>query len=165
MTSDIPFVKKHKTQSTTVAERVSAANEGENPYVICRLKSGWVIAFDDQPVHGYCLLMSDPIVPTLNALNEEERARYLLDMARIGDAILHVTGAARINYETWCNKDQSLHTHIVPRFSDEAPDKRYLPVCKAYDGATSRKFDPESSEDRKFLAAMRTFLKRFSVDV
>ena len=154
--------KKHNTQSTSIPERVSAAQMGENPYVVCRLKSGWVIAFDDQPVNGYCLLMSDPVVPSLNALNEEERARYLLDMARVGDAILHITGAARINYETWCNKDQSLHTHIVPRFTDEAPEKRYLPVCKGYDVAAARKFDPEAREDREFLEKMRTFLARFT---
>ena len=89
-----------KTQGSTIAERVAAARAGENPYAICRLKSGWVIAFDDQPVEGYCLLISDPIVPTINALNEEERARFLLDATRVGDAVLHITGAAPTTHGT-----------------------------------------------------------------
>ena len=140
----------------TIRERVEAARLGQNPNVIARLESGWVIGFDDQLTNGYCLLMSDTLVKTLNDLDEARRITYLRDMARVGDAILAATGAARINYETWCNKDQALHTHIVPRYLDEPEDKKYLPVCKAYDASSSRKFDVNL--DAEFIRKMRARL-------
>jgi diadenosine tetraphosphate (Ap4A) HIT family hydrolase len=146
--------------SLTIAQRIELARQGSNPNVISRLEAGWVIGFDDQLTHGYCLLMSDPIVKTLNELDESRRLIYLRDMARVGDAILSATGAARINYETWCNKDQSLHTHIVPRYLDEPEDKRYLPVCKAYEAANARKFSPQL--DELFVRKMQAYLNQFA---
>jgi diadenosine tetraphosphate (Ap4A) HIT family hydrolase len=49
-------------------------------------------------------------------------------MAMIGDALLKALDAYRINYETWGNLDQTLHTHITPRYLSEPEDKRILPV-------------------------------------
>jgi hypothetical protein len=48
---------------------------------------------------GYCLLLADPVVASLNDLADARRAEFLRDMARLGDAILRVTSADRINYE------------------------------------------------------------------
>jgi hypothetical protein len=48
---------------------------------------------------GYCLLLPDPVVPSLNDLDAEARAAYLLDMGRLGDAVLQATDALRMNYE------------------------------------------------------------------
>jgi diadenosine tetraphosphate (Ap4A) HIT family hydrolase len=127
--------------STLIHERVAMANAGDNPYVIARLKSGWVVIGDVQPLDGYCLLLADPVVPDLNALSEEGRTQYCLDMARIGDALLKVTKAYRINYETWGNGEQALHTHITPRYMSEPEDRRTWPVCMKYNKAASRPFD------------------------
>lgn len=41
------------------------------------------------------------------------------DMALVGDAIMEVTGAYRINYAVMGNSDPYLHAHIVPRYMDE----------------------------------------------
>ena len=43
-------------------------------------------------------------------------------MTLIGDALLEVTGANRINYGIMGNPDPFLHTHIVPRNLTE-PEK------------------------------------------
>ena len=43
-------------------------------------------------------------------------------MALIGDALLEVTGAFRINYGILGNSDPFLHAHIVPRYMTE-PEK------------------------------------------
>lgn len=82
---------------------------------------------DSQLLHGYCLLLSDPVVPDLNALTGAERAQFLADMATIGDAVLEVTGAVRCNYEILGNQDPALHAHIFPRFSTETEEFRTLP--------------------------------------
>ncbi len=39
---------------------------------------------DVQFLPGYCLLLPDPVAPSLNDLDVEARATCLLDMARIG---------------------------------------------------------------------------------
>jgi len=125
-----------------IEKRVAAARRGENPFVITRMPSGWLVIGDVQPLPGYCLLLADPVAESPNTLTDFLRARYALDMYRAGDALLAVTGAHRINYMTLCNAEPSLHTHIIPRFRDEPEDKRLSPPFQAYDWATSRPYDP-----------------------
>lgn len=79
--------------STIIHERVQLAQQGKNPYVIAKLKSGCLVIGDVQPLPGYCLLLPDPVVKDLNSLSEADRIAYCLDMARMGDAILAVTEA------------------------------------------------------------------------
>lgn len=143
---------------TSIHQKVAEARAGTYPFAICKLASGWVMVSESQPVEGYCLLFSDPVVKDLNSLDDVARAQYCLDMIRVGDALLKIKGAARINYETWGNLDSALHTHIVPRYANEPADKRVLPVCKGYDAKTARRFDPQA--ERGFIEAMREYLAR-----
>ena len=105
----------------TVENGVALARRGEHPGLICRMPSGWVVLADMQYLKGYSILLADPVVPSLNDLSRQQRADFLLDMVTIGDALMQVTGAYRINYAVMGNSDPALHAHIVPRFSDE-PD-------------------------------------------
>lgn len=57
------------------------------------MASGWAVMGDVQFLPDYCLLLPDPVVPSLNDLSSEARATYLLDMARLGDALFEATGA------------------------------------------------------------------------
>lgn len=132
------------------------ARKGDNPFVIGKMKSGWLVIGDVQPLPGYCLLLADPVVASINELPEAARAQYLLDTARIGDALLQVTGAYRINYETWGNGEQALHTHITPRYLDEPEEKRRSQAWRGYNWATARKFDPAS--DAELIGKMRRAL-------
>lgn len=143
-----------------IEERVALARTGCNPYVIQKMAAGWLVMGDRQTLPGYCLLLADPVVESLNALGLELRARYSLDVVRAGDAILAVTSAYRINYETWGNLDPALHTHIVPRYRDEPEPQRFQPACVAYDQAKARPFDPVI--DRPFMEAMRAALGALS---
>ena len=111
-----------------ISERVSLARQGKNPYTICRMPSGWAVMGDVQFLLGYCLLLPDPVVPSLNDLPAEERTLYLQDMAKIGDALLQTTGATRINYEILGNSEPQLHVHIFPRYSTEPEDRRKMPA-------------------------------------
>ena len=129
-----------------ITERVKQARAGSNEYVITRLASGWAVIGDVQFLRGYCLLLPDPVVPSLNDLSAEARAVFLLDMARIGDAILSVTGAKRINYEILGNSEPELHAHIFPRFADEPEERRKMPVW-FYDWQNSPKYTKEHHGD------------------
>jgi diadenosine tetraphosphate (Ap4A) HIT family hydrolase len=119
----------------SVAEQVQAARAGREPALICRVSSGWVVLCRMQYLRGYCILLPDPVVPSLNDLTQQQRARYLCDMSLAGDALLEVTGAYRINYCIMGNSDQVLHAHIVPRYLDE-PDEFRLNTPWSYSRET-----------------------------
>ncbi len=109
--------------STLIHERVAEARRGLSPPVICRLRSGWAVLGDSQFIAGYSLLLSDPVVPSLNDLSAHDRAQFLLDMTAIGDALLATTDAYRINYEILGNSEPALHAHIFPLENDWRPDR------------------------------------------
>jgi diadenosine tetraphosphate (Ap4A) HIT family hydrolase len=114
--------------TTLIHRRVESARKGENPTVLCRTESGWAVFGDVQVLNGYCLLLPDPVVPTLNELDDTRRSAFLRDMVLIGDAVLEVTGATRINYEILGNSEPALHVHIVPRYEAEPEDLRRGPI-------------------------------------
>jgi diadenosine tetraphosphate (Ap4A) HIT family hydrolase len=109
---------------TIIHERVDLARRGENPTVICRVRSGWVVLGDDQRLRGYCLLLADPIRDNLNELAPPERQQFLADKAAIGDALMEVVRPSIMNYSILGNTDRALHAHIHPRYDDEEPEMR-----------------------------------------
>jgi diadenosine tetraphosphate (Ap4A) HIT family hydrolase len=113
---------------TAIHRQVEAARNGELPRVIARMQSGWAVLGDPQITDGYSLLLADPVVPDLNALDGRARAAFLDDMVRLGDALLAETGAERINYEILGNVEPALHAHVIPRHASEDPELRKKPV-------------------------------------
>lgn len=140
-----------------IEARVTLARRGENPFVIGRLKSGWLVIGDVQPLPGCYLLLADPVVESINALDEPGRVQYCLDTIAIGDALLALTDAYRINYETLSNAEPALHTHILSRYRHEPDEKRRRPGWVGYDWKTSRKFDPR--QDGPFVERMRKYFE------
>ncbi len=131
---------------TLIHERVAQAQRGENPKVICRVPSGWIVIGDNQFLPGYSLLLADPVVSSINDLDGAARARFLHDMVLLGDALLEVTGAARINYEILGNSEAALHAHVLPRYESEPDDLRRRPAW-FYDWASSVDFDPQRDQN------------------
>ncbi|MFG0328883.1 MAG: HIT family protein [Phycisphaerales bacterium] len=144
---------------TLIHQRVDAARRGENPTVITRLPAGWAVLGDAQVLRGYCLLLPDPVVASLNDLRGPSRAKFLNDMTRLGDALLTVTGAARINYEILGNLEPALHAHVVPRYADEPDDTRTKPFW-FYDWSAAPAFDAE--RDAELMTVLRNELERVS---
>ena len=107
-----------------IPERITKARAGKNPAVICRVPSGWAVLCDVQFLRGYTILLADPVAASLNDLDRTQREQYLGDMALIGDALLEVTGAYRINYGILGNNDPYLHAHIIPRSLTEPEEFR-----------------------------------------
>ena len=139
-----------------IEQRVAMARAGDNPWLITRMPSGWCVIGDVQTLTGYCLLLPDPVVFSINDLDETARIAYSLDMIRIGDALLAATDAYRINYQLLSNTDQQLHAHIIPRYMTEPEDKRSGGAMAVYDWGNGRKFNPEA--DRLFMEQMRRAL-------
>jgi diadenosine tetraphosphate (Ap4A) HIT family hydrolase len=139
-----------------IEQRVELARRGQTQFVICRMKSGWLVIGDIQPLPGYCVLLADPVVESINALQRAQRIQYSLDAIQAGDAVLALTDAYRINYETLGNSEPALHTHIIPRYRTEPGEKRRRLAWVAYDWPTARRFDP--AKDGPFVEHMRRHL-------
>lgn len=131
---------------TAIHSQVSAAREGRDPRVIARLYSGWAVFGARQFLRGYTLLLPDPVVPNLNALGARERIVFLSDMSRLGDALLKVTGAARINYAIFGNQEPALHAHVIPRYLDE-PEALRAEQPWAYDWNAAPEFERAACEE------------------
>ena len=134
--------------------RIETARGSTNPTVICHVPSGWVSLADMQYLRGYCILLADPVVESINVLDQAARARFMLDMSIVGDALLKVTDSIRINYGILSNSDPYLHAHIVPRYQNE-PDanRRHLPWSYSKEHMDSNPFDLD--RDRGLMSDLK----------
>jgi diadenosine tetraphosphate (Ap4A) HIT family hydrolase len=105
--------------NTAIHRLVESCRLGNDPTVVARLRSGWAVMGQRQVLTGYCLLLPDPVVPHLHALERTSRDLFLAELGLLGDAVLAATGALRINYAIFGNVEPALHAHVHPRFVDE----------------------------------------------
>lgn len=113
------------------------------PTFICKMSSGDLLLCDMQHLPGYCILKSVPKVPSINALSDAERTRFLLDMTHVGDILMNLLHSYRINYAILGNSDQYLHAHIVPRYLSEPEQYRHnTPWSYPQEEINRKMFDP-----------------------
>lgn len=143
---------------TAIHRKVAACRAGTNPQLVTRLASGWAVLGDNQFFPGYCMLLPDPVVPHLNAMDAAARAQFLADMARLGDAVLAVTGAVRINYAMLGNLEPALHAHVFPRKDDEPDHLRTATPWAAPLGEAAYAFNEQ--RDARMIAAIRAQLTK-----
>ena len=124
---------------TAIHRLVESCRAGAEPAAIARMRSGWAVMGRQQVLRGYCLLLPDPVVPHLNALQPDARDLFLSDLGRLGDAVLAATGALRINYAIFGNLEPALHAHVHPRFIDE-PEALRTANPWAYDWSQAEVF-------------------------
>ena len=113
-------------------DRIGAAQRGENPLVMARMRSGFAVIGDVQLLPGYSVLLcDDPAVDHLTDLDWDRRRQFLFDMSLIGEAIERAArqrGLRRINYEVLGNSWPHLHGHVHPRYEWEPPERATWPV-------------------------------------
>ncbi len=119
--------------------RLEASRLGENPTLITRMQSGFAVMGDYQLLPGYALLISYPIVESLEALDLAARLTFLRDMSLLGQAVLEVCKPLRMNYSVYGNYDPFLHAHVRARYVWEDDALRKGP------------FDRYPAEERKSL--------------
>jgi diadenosine tetraphosphate (Ap4A) HIT family hydrolase len=141
------------TPPTAIHAMVERCRAGDYPAAVLSLRSGWVIMGERQVLSGYCLLLPDPVVPHLNALPADLRGQFLSDMALVGDALMEVTVATRINYALYGNVEPALHAHIFPRHAAEPEATRTAqPFALDWAGAPAYS-DAVHGEFKRRLAA------------
>lgn len=144
-----------------ISRRVARIRAGDDPELLARMPGGWAILgkYQPEPVRGCCMLLPDPVVPSPNDLEPGARERFLGDLVLLGDAILGVTGAERINYLVLCNQVPELHGHCIPRFAAEEPARRLQGPFEAYDFGAARVADARG-RDAELHAALASELQR-----
>jgi len=146
--------------STMIHRRVAACRAGNFPASICRVQSGWVVLGDAQFLRGYCLILPDPVVGHLNELGASGRKTLFYEASVVGDALLDITGAVRINYEILGNLEPALHLHIFPRFENEPAELKTRPAW-FYDWEHAPAFDPQ--RDAPLMREIRTRLEQAGI--
>ncbi len=147
-------------------DRLGAAERGENPLVLARARSGFVVLGDTQFLPGYCLLLRSPRAEHLSALSPDERREFLFEMSLVGEAIERVCGPQglrRVNYEIAGNSDPFVHAHIIPRYEWEPADYRVVPAVvypAAIRAAPEHRYSPELHGDlrARLTEALREIL-------
>lgn len=137
---------KGKVPNVTPSERLEALNEGRNPALIGKMKSGFAVLGDTQFLRGYSLLLAFPQVEQLLDLEEEHRLQFLKDMADLGEAVKAATGCRRINFSIYGNLDPFLHAHVWPRYDSEPDALRTIPPLNypaEIRNLTENAYDPE----------------------
>ncbi|MBC7969195.1 MAG: hypothetical protein H7Z11_03520 [Verrucomicrobia bacterium] len=145
--------------STLIHRRVEAARAGTNSMVIGRVPSGWLVLGDVQFLRGYALLLPDPVVPDLNALEATGRSQFLHDMTVLGDALLEVTDAYRINYQILGNLEPALHAHVFPRYLTE-PEPYRTSLPQSYEQAYRQSLPFDEERDRPLMDALSRAVRR-----
>ena len=145
---------------TAIHRRVADARAGRDSTVLGRCASGWAVFGHQQFVTGYLLLLPDPVVPDLNALSPERRAQFLLDMSRLGDALMRTTSPVRINYAIFGNLEPALHAHVIPRYRNE-PEAVRTQHPWTYDWSRAPAFDAVAAAP--LMRALRAELGQLGV--
>ncbi|MDA1266951.1 MAG: hypothetical protein O2816_17865 [Planctomycetota bacterium] len=146
--------------SGAISNRLARIKAGDDPQLLGWMTSGAAILgkFQPDPILGCCMLIPDPVVASPNDLDEAARAQFFSDLCLLGDAILDVTGAERINYLVLCNQVPELHGHCVPRFANEDPVLRLQGPFEAYDFGAARLADARG-QDAELFGALRGALE------
>ena len=148
--------------TTAIHRFVDACRTGNNPRTICRVSSGWVVLGEIQVLRGYSLILPDPVVGHLNELNGSQRQALLFEASILGDALLELTDAVRINYEILGNLEPALHVHIFPRFDSESEELRAKPVW-FYDWEAAPNFDPD--RDQSLMTEITIYLEKAGIAI
>lgn len=111
-------------------DRFAAFEQGKNPMVIAKMKSGFAVIGDTQFLPGYCLLIAYPKIDQLHELEAKKREEFLFDMGLLGEAVHRVCKPRRVNYSILGNFDPYLHAHVFPRYDWESEEAKPYPVWR-----------------------------------
>ena len=102
---------------------------------ICDLDVSQLILFKEQSKPGRCIVASKSHVSEIIDLSEEERNRFIADVARASRAIHKAFSPNKVNYGAYGDTGCHLHMHLVPKYEGQDewggvfqmnPDKKYL---------------------------------------
>lgn len=87
--------------------------------VVAELGECRVILGEDQGSPGWCVLVLKDHIEHLAEVPVARQARVFAEVALVAEAIRHVFGPVRINYECLGNVVGHVHWHVIPRHAND----------------------------------------------
>ena len=99
-----------------ICDRINMIKNGENPYFVKELKTGYAVIGDNQHFYGYTLfLYKNHDFTELYQLDMDERLEFMREMTLVAQAAANAFGCGKMNYELLGMGDAHLHWHLYPR--------------------------------------------------
>lgn len=102
-----------------ICDRIAMIKDGENPYFVKELPSGYVVIGDNQHFRGYTLFLCKEHKTELFQLEQPLKMKFLEEMSIVAEAVANAFGAEKMNYELLGNGDSHIHWHLFPRVSGD----------------------------------------------
>lgn len=102
-----------------VCDRIKMIKEGQNPYFVKELETGYVVIGDNQHFKGYSLFLCKEHKMELYQLDYSTKMKFLEEMSVVAEAVAKASGAEKMNYELLGNGDTHLHWHLFPRVNGD----------------------------------------------
>lgn len=104
-----------------VCDRIKMTKEGNNPYFVKELETGYVVIGDYQHFKGYTLFLFKEHVVELFDLERGIMDKHLQEMCLVAEAVKRAFGAEKMNYECLGNGEGGahIHWHLFPRVSGD----------------------------------------------
>jgi diadenosine tetraphosphate (Ap4A) HIT family hydrolase len=126
--------------------------DGNNPYFVKELETGYVVIGDHQYFRGYTLFLCKEHVTELHFLDKRIKNRHLEELAIVSEAVYNAFKPDKLNIESLGNGDAHLHWHIFPRVTGDTPQAGpvwWLPKDEMYsDDARPSDNELESMKQR-----------------
>ena len=106
-----------------ICERINMIKQGNNPYFVKELETGYVVIGDYQHFYGYTLFLCKQHVTELHNLSYEFKIKYLEEMSLVAEAVYTAFKPEKMNYELLGNWDTHVHWHLFPRVTGDTPIK------------------------------------------
>lgn len=106
-----------------ICERINMIKQGNNPYFVKELETGYVVIGDYQHFYGYTLFLCKQHVTELHNLSYEFKIKYLEETSLVAEAVYTAFKPEKMNYELLGNGDTHVHWHLFPRVTGDTPIK------------------------------------------
>lgn len=138
-----------------ICDRIEMIKNGENPYFVKELETGYVVIGDHQYFKGFTLFLCKRHETELFHLDREFKMKFLEEMSIVAEAAARAFGAEKMNYELLGMGDAHLHWHLYPRRAGDLGGYGnrgkgpvwWLPMDLMYDDSTRP--DPEQLDKTK----------------
>ena len=98
-----------------ICDRIEMIKNGENPYFVRELETGYAVIGDHQYFKGFTLFLCKAHETELFRLDRDFKMKFLEEMSLAAQAASVAFGADKMNYELLGMVDAHLHWHLYPR--------------------------------------------------
>lgn len=105
-----------------VCSRIDLTKAGKNRYFVREMETGYVVLGDYQRFPGYTVFICKQHATELHQLEPVFRAKFLMEMATVAEAVWRAFKPEKLNYELLGQgKGVHMHWHIFPRREGDTP--------------------------------------------